>query len=179
MLDMTELERLAKEVGFTHIGYLKRSTIELMPEVRQMCSSNSCGAYRKKWCCPPACGTLEECGQRLQKYDHGILVQTMGVLEDSFDYETMMDTEAAHKEHFDALEEILRRQYPDMLAIGAGACTRCPVCTYPDSPCRFPERAFASMEAYGMLVTQVCKANDRTYYYGPNPIAYTSCYLLE
>ena len=68
---------------------------------------------------------------------------------------------------------------PDLLAIGAGACTKCKECTYPDAPCRFPKEAFASMEAYGMLVVQVCKDNHMKYYYGPETIAYTSCFLLE
>ena len=35
------------------------------------------------------------------------------------------------------------------------------------------------MEAYGMLVMQVCQANHLDYYYGPGKIAYTSCYLLK
>ena len=52
-------------------------------------------------------------------------------------------------------------------------------CTCPDAPCRFPDQAFSSMEAYGMLVMQVCQANHLDYYYGPGKIAYTSCYLLK
>ena len=71
----------------------------------------------------------------------------------------MMETEARHKEYFVEFEKKLREIYPDMLAIGAGCCTKCKVCTYPDAPCRFPKQAFSSMEAYGMLVTQVCQAN--------------------
>ena len=179
MLDMEFLEALARESGFTCIGPLDRSTIELRTEVREMCRTGNCGAYGKKWSCPPGCGSLEECGERLQKYQRGILVQTVGQLEDSLDYESMMETEAEHKKHFAVMEKALRKQYPDMLAIGAGACTKCRECTYPDAPCRFPEESFASMEAYGMLVLQVCKANDMKYYYGPNTIAYTSMYLLE
>lgn len=179
MLDYKELEQLGLQAGFTYISPLKRSTIELMPEVREMCKSNSCGAYGKKWTCPPACGTLDECRTILENYENGILVQTVGKLEDSLDYEAMMDIESRHKENFLVMEEMLRQKYPRMLAIGAGACTRCKECSYPDAPCRFPDKAFASMEAYGMLVTQVCKANNVTYYYGPCTIAYTSCYLLE
>ncbi|MCD7867201.1 MAG: ASKHA domain-containing protein [Clostridiales bacterium] len=34
------------------------------------------------------------------------------------------------------------------------------------------------MEAYGMLVTEVCQSNHLEYYYGSCTIAYTSCYLL-
>ena len=179
MLDMKELERLGLEAGFTHIGPLDRNTIRLRKEVRQMCSANSCGAYGTRWSCPPGCGTLEECQERLQQFQRGILVQTVGQLEDELDYESMMDIERQHKEHFDVLYQALRPLFPRMLAVGAGACTRCKKCTYPDAPCRFPDKAYASMEAYGMLVLEVCKANGMTYYYGPNTIAYTSCFLLE
>lgn len=179
MIDYKELEVIGKQTGFTHITPLDCSTIQLLPEVRQMCANNTCHMYGKNWSCPPGCGTLEECEARVRQYTHGILVQTVGNLEDSMDVETMMETEANHKEHFFALEEILRPKYPAMLPIGAGCCTRCKECTYPDNPCRFPDKTFASMEAYGMLVTQVCQDNNLTYYYGPCTITYTSCFLLE
>ena len=87
------------------------------------------------------------------------LFRQWGELEDALDGESMMETEARHKEYFVEFEKKLREIYPDMLAIGAGCCTKCKVCTYPDAPCRFPKQAFSSMEAYGMLVTQVCQAN--------------------
>lgn len=144
-----------------------------------MCASSACHMYGKCWSCPPGCGSLEECEKNIRKYKTGIIVQTVGELEDELDGETMMETEALHKKNFYAFEQKLRELYPDMLALGAGACRRCKVCTYPDSPCRFPKKMFSSMEAYGMLVTQVCQANDLKYYYGPCTIAYTSCYLLE
>ena len=179
MIDYEQLEKLGTDTGFSHIAPLKCSTIELLPEVRQMCEANTCGMYGKRWSCPPGCGTLEDCRAKIQQYKNGILVQTVGQLEDAMDGETMMETEALHKKNFFAMEKLLRETNPDMLAIGAGCCTRCETCTYPDEPCRFPKKAFSSMEAYGMLVTQICKANDMTYYYGPCTIAYTSCFLLE
>lgn len=178
---MTETEKiieLAKELGFSRAAPLDCCTIELRPEVRKMCEANTCHMYGKCWSCPPGCGSLEDCRQKIAKYRYGILVQTTGQLEDDLDGETMMETEALHKEHFYAFERILRKQYPDMLAIGAGCCTKCPKCTYPDKPCRFPKEAFSSMEAYGMVVTQICQANGMAYYYGPCTITYTSCYLL-
>ena len=42
MIDMKELERMGLEAGFTHVALLKSSTIELMPEVREMCEKNTC-----------------------------------------------------------------------------------------------------------------------------------------
>ena len=146
------------EQGFSHVVLLDCDTIELKPEVRQMCAADTCHKYDKCWSCPPGCGSLEECEAKVRQYKYGIIVQTVGELEDVFDGEGMMETEARHKEYFVEFEKKLREIYPDMLAIGAGCCTKCKVCTYPDAPCRFPKQAFSSMEAYGMLVTQVCQA---------------------
>lgn len=176
--DRNKITELAKAQGFSQAALLDCRTIELKPEVRQMCEANTCHMYGKCWSCPPGCGSLETCREKIAGYRYGVLVQTTGQLEDDLDGETMMETEALHKEHFYAFERVLRKQYPDMLAIGAGCCTKCAECTYPDEPCRFPKEAFSSMEAYGIVVTQICQANGLAYYYGPCTITYTSCYLL-
>ena len=178
-MDIKKIEQMGMEQGFSHVVLLDCDTIELKPEVRQMCAADTCHKYDKCWSCPPGCGSLEECEAKVRQYKYGIIVQTVGELEDAFDGEGMMETEARHKEYFVEFEKKLREIYPDMLAIGAGCCTKCKVCTYPDAPCRFPKQAVSSMEAYGMLVTQVCQANELQYYYGDCTIAYTSCYLLE
>lgn len=174
-----ELSALAKETGFTGWSPLSVSTIQLKQEVRDMCAVNACGQYEKRWSCPPGCGTLEECARRLEGYAHGILVQTVGEVEDGFDFEAMMEIEGEHREHFAAMYEALRERGENVLAIGAGCCTQCVECTYPDAPCRFPEKMVSSMEAYGMLVLEVCKANGLQYYYGSDRMAYTSCFLLK
>ena len=179
MLDYEALENLGREVGFTSVAPLDPTTIELKQEVRDMCAANTCGKYGKSWACPPACGELAECEARIRSFSEGILVQTMGQLEDEMDGEGMMETEAQHKKHFTDLYARLREQYDDELAIGAGACTVCKDCTYPDAPCRFPERRTSSMEAYGMLVLQVCRDNNVQYYFGPSTITYNSCFLLK
>lgn len=178
-MDFDKLVALGKECGFTHVAHLDVSTIKLLPEVRAMCEKNTCHMYGRNWACPPGVGALEECESRIRQYKQGIIVQTVGELEDAMDGEGMMEAEENHKEHFDEMQEKLYELYPDMLAVGAGTCVRCKKCTYPDNPCRFPEKRFASMESYGMLVLDVCKSNNLPYYYGPNTIAYTSCFLIE
>lgn len=178
-MDIKQIEKIGLEAGFTRVAPLDAETIQIMRDVRDMCEMNSCKAYNTNWSCPPACGTLEECEQRVRKYSRGVLVQTTGELEDEFDGEGMMETEASHKEHFLKMHDVLIAIYPDMLSLGAGCCTRCKKCTYPDAPCRFPEKRFSSMESYGMLVTQVCQDNGVDYYYGPGTITYSSCFLLE
>jgi len=175
---LEEIIALAKECGFTTAGFLEPKNIELKEEVRAMCSSGKCGAYNNNWTCPPECGELSECRERISKYTEGIIVQTTGELEDSMDYETMMETGKQHKKNFAVLIEKLRKVYPDLLGLAAGGCSVCDKCAYPE-PCRFPEKAFSSMEAYGMVVSDVCKSNDMEYYYGPNTITYVGCYLLK
>lgn len=178
MENYAEIIKKAKEYGFSHIGELDCSTIELMQDVRSMCASGKCAKYDTNWACPPACGTIEECKEKVNNFKRGLIVQTTGELEDALDGEAMMETEAKHRENFMKFRSYLEGSYPGMLALGAGCCSQCKTCAYPDDPCRFPEKAISSMEAYGMLVTQVCQKNDIPYYYGDCTITYTSCYLL-
>ena len=96
--------------------------------------------YDKRWSCPPGCGTLEECTDRISRYDHGILVQTVGELEDELDGEGMIEAEHRHKDHFLKMNNLLRQHRKDVLALGSGCCTLCKTCTYPEEPCRFPDR---------------------------------------
>ena len=171
-----QLAKMAEEAGFSAWAALDMHTIELKPEVRDMCATNSCGQYAKRWSCPPGCGTLEECTRKVAQYSRGILVQTVGELEDEFDGEAMMETQQLHKERFEAFCALLKGV--DALKLGAGCCTVCSQCAYPDAPCRFPEKMVSSMESYGIVVAEVCKANDLPSYYGKNTIAYTSCVLF-
>lgn len=168
----------ALDAGFTYAKELRMDSVELLPEVRQMCEANTCRAYGANWACPPACGTLEECAERLKKYSGGVLLQTVGEIEDWMDYEGMMEVEKRHKEQFVNYVDRLRKQIPGVLAVGTGGCRVCAKCTYPDSPCRFPDRCFTSMEAYGMEVNRICKSNGLQYNYGPGKIAYTACCFL-
>lgn len=175
---MEQLLNLALEYGFTHAAPLDPGTLSFLPEVREMCRADRCNIYGKCWTCPPACGTLEECRERAAGYRRGFLVQTVGKLDDDFDYENMQETMEKHQSAFMCLADKLREEYPDMLPLGAGGCKICAACTYPDAPCRFPEKAHSSMEAYGLWVSDVCTKNNLPYNHGKLTIAYTSCFLL-
>lgn len=174
-----QLADLARDAGFTNWAKLDVSTIDLKQEVRDMCAVNTCGMYNKRWSCPPGCGTLEECTKNLKSMSHGILVQTVGDVEDGFDIEAMAEIEVNHKAHFNAMHQALLKLGIPILALGAGCCTKCKECTYPDAPCRFPKEMVSSMEAYGMLVLEVCKANGLKYYYGSDKMSYNACFLVK
>lgn len=168
---------LAKKLGFTHTAPLKREDFVSYEAVRDMCGNGKCNVFGKSWACPPACGTLAECAGRLDGYRAGILVQSVGEVEDSFDIEGMFAEEKAHKERFYALIDALRSPFPGLFPLGAGACKLCASCAYPEK-CRFPDSAVSSMEAYGGLITEITGKCGLQYNYGPGSIAFTSCVFL-
>ena len=100
-------------------------------------------------------------------------------IEDSLDWEGIMEVKDLHDKRFLQGTQLLKEQLEDLLPLGDGSCTRCKVCAYPDQPCRFPELASASMEAFGLYVADVCKKNQIDYNYGPGKMCYTGCYLFE
>lgn len=170
--------RLAEEAGFSHWGFFQADGLRFLPEVRDMCSANRCHMYNKCWSCPPGCGTLEDSREKAAQYSWGILLQTTAELEDDYDAETMMEAEEQQKERLDVFcKELAGKE--EMLPMGSGACTICQKCTYPDAPCRFPDRMITSMEAYGLVVSEVCQLADTPYYYGPLTITYSSCVLFK
>ena len=174
---MTELT-MALEAGFTYAVAMDVTTLDLKEDVRHMCA-HGCHQYNKRWSCPPGCGELTTLHQQIQPYSKAILVQTVGQLEDVFDGEGMIETEHQHKETLLKLQQKLLQHYPKLLTIGAGCCTLCEKCTYPDNPCRLPQKKIVPMEAYGLLVADVCSQNGLRYGYGESTITYTSCFLLE
>ena len=172
-----EAIRLAEECEFSHTGIFEVSGMRFLEEVRNMCAADRCQKYDKCWSCPPACGTIEESREKSKEFTWGILVQTTGEMEDDFDVETMMEAEQIQKKRLAAYMQKIP-EGEKCLGMASGACTICKECTYPDAPCRFPERMMASMEAYGLVVSEVCELADTPYYYGPGTITYSSCVLF-
>ncbi len=173
---LEELLQLAHELGFTAAPLSVPLTP--LPAVRQMCRENRCGCYAARWSCPPGCGSFETLKARLARYDRGILVQTTAQGRDAFDLEAIRLAEHRHKERFVSLARRARQLFPGCLPLGAGGCELCIRCTYPKVPCRFPQKMLPSMEAYGLLVADVCRAANVPYYYGENTVTFTSCVLL-
>jgi predicted metal-binding protein len=176
---MEKLIARALEAGFDAAGEMDCSTIVLRPEVREACEKDSCRRYGKSWSCPPGCGSLDECAARVRRYATGLIVQTIGKLEDEFDGEGMMEASQRHEQSFRRLAGELRKDYPSMLPCGTGSCSNCDSCSYPDAPCRDPHGASSPMEAFGMMVKDVCQANGMEYYHGKGTITFTGCFLLE
>ena len=167
----------ARELGFETVARLDMATLNSKPEVRDMCTADRCASYGKKWGCPPGCGSVEHCQQMMERYTMGVLIQTVGELEDSWDFEGIARIAAAHKARFDSLCASMRQWGEEILPMSAGGCDRCAECAYPE-PCRDPENISYSVSAFRLLVNEVCRDNGVRYYYGSDKMAFTAMILF-
>jgi predicted metal-binding protein len=168
-------------VGYDFIGSFNVRDLNPRQDVRDMCAADKCNAYDKSWACPPACGSLEQFASQFEQYTDGFLFQTVAQMADPLDWDGI---EAAMKLH-SSRSQVMLKEIDKLLDtgvkvmfMGAGTgCERCAECTYPDTPCRFPESLNPSMEAGGLLVSEVCELADVPYYHGQNTVAFCSCLL--
>lgn len=162
-------DSVLKELGVTAYGALKASDVVFSSELREGCNPNQCPNYAKSWACPPAVGTADECRNRCLQYENALLVSTVYQLEDSFDFETM----AEGAEHFKHLSESLHAKLdvPHIL-LANGRCALCDPCSYPDEPCRFPDKCLHSLSGYGVYVSATAKRAGILYNNGENTVTY-------
>lgn len=177
-MNLQTLEALAREIGFEDCGACAAGELHVRSDVRDMCALGRCGMFGRNWSCPPACGELEEYAASIAVKSTCLVVQTVRAMEDEFDIETMQEAEAVQKERVFALADKLREEGADVLILASGACTLCPKCTYPDEPCRFPEKRLVSMESAGLMVNEVCQQAQVPYNHGRMTITYTGAVIF-
>lgn len=178
-MEYTErIEMIAAETGFTQWGVLSTDQLKYYPEVRKLCEGNTCRGYGASWACPPAVGTLAECEARVNRYDQMLLFSRAYQLEDSFDFEGMVESLRSFKKLVDAFRVNLGDVLGEYLLLSNEGCGRCAKCTYPDAPCRFPERLHHSLEGYGFVVNELAKEAGIRYNNGANTVTYFGALLF-
>lgn len=175
------IEQLASEQGFDCMGVCSAKVLVARDEVRSMCAANTCQMYEHSWACPPACGEIAEFQKMMNEYESCLVVQTVAQMEDDFDVETIEEAGETQKKRVASLVEALEAAglSAETAVLSAGTCTICKTCTYPDAPCRFPDKRLVSMEAAGLVVSEVCTQANIPYNHGPQTIAYSSCVLYN
>lgn len=158
-------------------AWVNPKDIPFTAEVRADCALNYCGRYGKCWTCPPGCGDWEVLRDKFQAYAHAFIYTTCTPLEDSYDIEGMEEGRKLHDEADKVL--IARLGEEEYRLTGAGSCGICAKCTYPDAPCRFPDKARSSMEACGMDVVNLSKIAGIHYINGANTVTYFSAVFFN
>lgn len=168
-----------RSFGFHDCGWVDTQDVKFRQEIRKMCEVNTCRAYGATWACPPAVGTVEECRDRVQAYKKMLVISGRYELEDSFDFEGMQEGMKKFKEASRALNEYLRPRMQNYLLLSNEGCDLCKECTYPDAPCRFPEKATGSLEGYGIFVSELANQAGVKYNNGPNTVTYFGALICD
>ena len=151
--------------------------IPFSEEVVNMCKANQCGKYGPCWTCPPGVGDIKKLEEKIKSYANAVVFTCKYQLEDCFDFEGMTD---GHKQTKAVLAEVtdsLRADGIKFLALGCEGCSLCEKCTYPNAPCRFPEKMVVSVEACGINVVELAKNTGINYNNGAQTVTYF-CIIL-
>jgi len=160
--------------GIFEYAVVPTAAIVFSPELLKACESNVCGKYNHCWTCPPAVGS-QELRQKITAFSSAFVFTTMSALDDSFDYEGMMQA----KKHHDRLTAEMHERFGKTNPVfGAGGCALCPTCAYPE-PCRSPDKTYPSIEAAGINVAELSRAANLRYNNGENTVTYFSMILFE
>jgi predicted metal-binding protein len=181
-INMEELVKEALDSKATYAAIADTSKISFHEEFRKACERNACGKYNTNWMGPPAVGPIAELIERVKKYKQGLLFQTVHQVRSSFDFKGMMEGAQIHERVFRELLARIKKNYRfnEMLALNAGCCRVCDKCAYlDDEPCRHPDQAVSSVEAYGIDVIGLEKAAGIPYYNGKNTVSYVGLILFE
>ena len=141
---------------------------------RPMCEANACGRYGKCYMCPPDVGEIDALIASLSDYSSVLVYQHVEALEDSFDAEGMHRARLVMFRMAQALRDRVRELgISHVLHLTAGACGVCKRCAKEDGlPCRAPDRATSSLEAYGIYVSRLAESAGMRYINGQNTVTY-------
>ena len=171
----------ALELGATRAAVIDVKAIVFDRVFRDMCASNACGMYGKCYMCPPDVGEIDTLMQEAKQYDYALVYQTVSELEDSYDFEGMLEA----RRRMPKLSQSLRKTFEDasfsrVLHLSVGNCGVCKICAKKTGePCRFPKLALPSLEAYGINVSELAKSAGMKYINGQDTVTYFGAVLFS
>ena len=175
------LIQAALTAGAAGAAALSGEQIVYSESFRDICRGNQCGCYGKCWVCPPDIGEIDDLIAQAKTYPRGVLYQTIGTLEDSFDIDSMMAAGQYHAQVSSriqtALPGLLQKPF---LHLGCGGCHLCEICAKRSGePCRHPVLALPAMEGYGIDVYNTACSTSLNYINGTNTVTYFGLILFS
>lgn len=170
----------ALSLGAKNAAVLPVERIHFDRAFRELCASNACGNYGRCWMCPPDAGDIDVLMAKAKTFSQALVYQTVGTLEDSYDFEGMMEAGQRHNVLAQSLSDAFAQiPFACVLHLGAGGCRVCETCAKrTNEPCRFPDRAMASLETYGVAVSELAQACGMRYINGENTVTYFGAFLF-
>lgn len=172
------MEKYLKNKNIHEFKIINPNEIPFSQDVVDACKANRCGKYGTCWTCPPGVGDLKKLETKIKSYNSALVFSCKYDLEDSFDFETMVEGAKTTEKILISIINELKADGIPYLAFGCEGCNLCEKCTYPDAPCRFPDIATPSVEACGINVVELSRNIGIKYNNGTNTVTYF-CILLS
>lgn len=172
-MDVEILKKAILDCGASAVGSYS-GEVPTDRSFRDACAQNYCGKYGKCWTCPPDIGDIDTLIATVKKYKRALTYQLVSPIEDSFDFEGMVDAKKKFFALTKKVQSFLTTSFKgEYLHLGAGGCGVCTKCAKEDNkPCRFPDQAIASLESYGVSVSALAKLVGLNYINGANTVTY-------
>lgn len=177
-MDREWLEAQLSELPLYQYEFIETNELVFTDRVRHVCSTE-CPMYGKSWACPPAVGEVEECRERCLAYDKALLISTITEVSDIANIEETLATRAPHEAITRQIHEMVKQQTAASMVLSTEACAHCEKCTYPDAPCRFPDRMYPCVESHGILVTDLAEKYGIDFLAGGNIVTWFSLILYR
>ena len=173
-----------KNLGVSAAAYfdVSESEVRFDPRFRKLCENNTCGSYGRNYMCPPSIGSFEDCRGEVLNHEQALVIETIHPLEDSFDYEGMMEGGKVHSENVNKVWKYIKDnvKYDKLKILSAGGCSVCSECgIISDVPCRFPDAAVSSVEGHGIDAAHLAESHGLKYINGEDTVTYIALYLLK
>ena len=176
-MDKELLEQQLSELPLFHFAFLKTDELLFTERVRHVCREE-CPRYNTTWACPPAVGTVEECKAACLSYPDMLMISTVTEVSDIANIEETLATRGEHEAITRQVAKLMEEQGSELRVLSTESCAICETCTYPDAPCRHPDKMFPCVESQGILVTEVCEKCGMEFFNG-NIVTWVSLILYR
>lgn len=177
MLNKEWLEQQMSELPLFQYAFLKTDELIFTERVRHVCREE-CPRYNTTWACPPAVGTVEECKTACLAYPDMLMISTVTEVSDIANIEETLETRGDHEAITRQVAKLMKEQGCELRVLSTESCAICETCTYPDAPCRHPDKMFPCVESQGILVTEVCEKYGMEFFNG-NLVTWVSLILYR
>jgi predicted metal-binding protein len=122
---------------------------------------------------------VDECRERAQGYDKMLVFSGKYDLEDYTDFGAIGAAMTGFKSIARKLDEEVKPYLSGYLMLSNEGCGTCEVCTYPDAPCRFPDKVHGSIEGYGIFVNKLAEMAGMGYNNGKDTVTFFGALLYN
>lgn len=156
MLNKEILQQQLAELPIFQYAFFRSDELTFSERVRHICKTE-CPMYGTSWACPPAVGTVDECKENCLQYPELLMICTVSEVADIENMELTLATRKEHEQITAQAAALMREHGCEVKVLSSEACALCEKCTYPQSPCRFPDKMFPCVESQGILVTELAE----------------------